>query len=329
MTETLTWGIIGTSRINRKVIPAIRSVKGTNLLAVASRTHERAEEFAEEYGIPKVYDSYEAILDNPKIDCVYIPLPNSLHAEWTMKAIEAGKHVLCEKPFTVDADEAVVVADVVNSGDRICMEAFMYRFHPQWERARTLIETGEIGEVKLIHSSFGFNLTDRTNIRLSGELAGGSLMDIGSYCVNGSRLITQGEPTLVSAQATFDPEEDVDVSLAGTMRFASGVTATFESSFDTAFRHTFEVVGTEGILTLWHPWTPGPEQDVSVAVNCNDHVETHKIPAADEYALQVKHFCQVVRGEDELHWTVDDAVRQMKVIDALKQSARVGKPVLL
>ena len=329
MTETLCWGILGTARINRKVIPAIRSTRGTNLLAIASRTADRAEDFAGDYGIPEVYGSYEALLDDPKIDCVYIPLPNSLHAEWTMKALEAGKHVLCEKPFTVDADEAVVVAEVAERSGRVCMEAFMYRFHPQWERARTLIETGEIGQVRIIHSSFGFTLSDRGNIRLSGELAGGSLMDIGTYCVNASRMIARGEPTLVSAQAAYDEETDVDTTMSGTLRFASGIFATFESSLTSAFRHSVEVVGTEGILSLWHPWGPSPEQDVSIAINRNDHVETHKIPAADEYALQVEHFCQVIRGNERLRWTLKDAIAQMKVIDALKQSARSGRAVEL
>ena len=330
MTETLNWGILGTARINRKVIPAIRAVKGATPFAVASRSKEQAEEYASEYDIAKAFGSYEDLLADPKIDCVYIPLPNSLHAEWTIKALEAGKHVLCEKPLASNEDEAKEVAAAAERTGKVCFEAFMYRFHPQWERTRTLIDTGEIGELKAMHASFGFPLSDTSNVRLRAELAGGSLMDVGCYCVNAARQVSRAEPVGVCAAAFNHEETGVDKAMAGTLEFPEEFLATFDCGFTGAYRRSATIVGTEGTIHLANPWTPGPDEKTTLHVTRSEGSDTFTIPAADEYALEVEHFCNVVRGEEAaLRWSIDDAVKQMRVLDALRESAKGHAPISL
>ena len=330
MTETLNWGILSTARINRKVIPAIRAVKGATAFAVASRSEEQATEYASEDDIPKAFGSYEALLADPKVDCVYIPLPNSLHAEWTIKALEAGKHVLCEKPLASDAQEAEKIADAAKRTELVCFEAFMYRFHPQWERTRTLIDTGEIGDLKAMHASFGFALDDTSNVRLRGELAGGSLMDVGCYCINAARQVSRAEPIGVCATAFYHEETGVDNAMAGTLEFPNRFLVTFDCGFTAAYRHTATIIGTEGTIHLSHPWTPGPDEETTLTLTRAEGEETYVIPSADEYALEVEHFCNVVRGEEpELRWGIDDGVRQMRVLDALRESAKKKAPVSL
>ncbi len=328
MTETLNWGILGTARINRKLIPAIRAVKGATAFAVASRSQEQATDYASEYDIPKGFGSYDALLADPKIDCVYIPLPNSMHAEWTINALQAGKHVLCEKPLASNAQEAEEIAAAVERTGLVCFEAFMYRFHPQWERARTLTETDEIGDLKAMHTSFGFPLSDTGNVRLISELAGGALMDVGCYCVNAARQVSRAEPIAVCASAFPHEETGVDKAMAGLLEFEGQFLATFDCGFTGAYRRGASIIGTEGSIELANPWTPGPDEKTTLKVSRPDGVDTFTIPAADEYALQVEHFCDVVRGEeDRPRWGIDDGVKQMRVLDALYESAESGAKV--
>ncbi len=329
MPENLTWGILSTARINSKVMPGIRESGSGQIIAVASRSPELAADYASDQGIPKSYGSYDDLLADSKIDCIYNPLPNSMHAEWTIKALRAGKHVLCEKPFAANADEAREMAAVAEETGNTVMEAFMYRFHPQWERVRTFVENDEIGDVRLVRAEFGFSLSDPENVRLSAKLAGGALMDVGCYCLNASRQIAGEEPEWVSAVANYDETSGVDEIMGVLLRFPSGILAEFSCSFNTSYRHSVDVIGTDGKLHMSRPWTPGPGQEVYFNVNRNDRIETIVVPPADQYSLQVRHFSEVVTGHSSLRWGTDDAISQMSAIDAISRSARERQPVAL
>lgn len=327
MQQMLTWGILSTARINRKVIPAIRAAPHATLMGVASRSDERARAYAEEHGIPRLYGSYEEMLADPKLDCIYNPLPNSLHGAWTIRALRAGKHVLCEKPFTKDAREAEEVATAAKETGRLVMEAFMYRFHPQWDRALAMVGNGELGTPRMVRAEFAFSLSDPHNIRLRKDLAGGALMDVGCYCLSACRLITGAEPTWVSATADFGERSGVDETLAAIVRFPGDILCEINCSFATCYRHSVDIVGTGAHLRITHPWTPGPDLATTIILNRNDAIETIAIPPADQYALEVEHFCRAVSAAAPLRWGVDDAVRQMQAIDALYASARAGMPL--
>ncbi len=322
MTETLTWGILSTARINRKLIPAIRAARYATLIGIASRSKERAEAYAQEHGIPRFYGSYEEMLADPKLDCLYNPLPNSMHKDWTIRALRAGKHVLCEKPFTKNAAEAEEVTAVADETGKIVMEGFMYRFHPQWERARAIVGDGDLGALRMIRAEFAFHLTDLANIRLRKELAGGALMDVGCYCLNACRQITQAEPVWVDATADFGEQSGVDETMVAIMRFPDDVVCELNCSFTTCYRHSLDIIGSDAQLRLTHPWTPGPDLTTELILNESDRIETIGIPPADQYALEVEHFCRAVSGEEPLRWGPDDAVLQMRAMDALSESAK-------
>ncbi|HDS74568.1 MAG TPA: Gfo/Idh/MocA family oxidoreductase, partial [Firmicutes bacterium] len=254
MPDTLTWGLISTARITRKIIPAIQSSPACTLMAIASRDIEKAHAFAAEYGIPRSYGSYEELIDDPKIDCIYNPLPNSMHADWTIRAVEAGKHVLVEKPFTMDAEEAEDVFDTARAKRRIVMEAFMYRFHPQWERVRRMIDNGDIGELKFIRAQMGGHMNRLDDIRMVPDMGGGALMDIGCYCLNACRMVTGREPEWVSATANY--ENGVDVMFAALMRFPGNVLAQFNCGFRSNPHNDVDIIGTDASIRVARPWGP-------------------------------------------------------------------------
>ena len=325
MPDTLTWGLISTARINRKLIPAIQTLPGCTLMAVASRSQERADDFATELGIPKAYGSYDDLIADPKIDCVYNTLPNSMHAEWTIKAVEAGKHVLCEKPFTMDAQEATAVADAAGASGKVVMEAFMYRFHPQWERVRRLVDNGDIGELKFIRAQMGGRMDRLDDIRMKPEFGGGALMDIGCYCLNACRQITGAEPEWVSATANY--ENDVDVMLAAVMRFPGDVLTEFNCGFRSNPHNDVDIIGTDASIHIAHPWGPGPDEEVTLVINRDNRIERISVPPADEYEVQVRSFAEAARGNAQLRWGVEDAVAQMRSLDVIRESARLNEPV--
>jgi len=329
MHQTLAWGVLSTARINRKVVPAVRAARGATLVGVASRSGERAAAYAREHGFPRGYGSYDELLADPKIDCVYNPLPNSLHREWTIRALRAGKHVLCEKPFTRDAAEAEEVAGVARETGKVVMEAFMYRFHPQWERARAIVEDGDLGELRMVRAEFAFHLADLNNIRLRKDLAGGALMDVGCYCLDACRQIARCEPVWISALAEFSGQSGVDERAVAILRFPGEVVSEIDCSFRTAYRHTVDIIGTKAHLRLPNPWTPGPDTPTELVLNENDRVRVIAIPPADEYRLEVEHFCEAVRGSSPLRWPVEDAIAQMRAIDAVYRSARTEAPVTM
>ncbi|NIA12815.1 MAG: Gfo/Idh/MocA family oxidoreductase [Nitrospiraceae bacterium] len=321
MSQTLRWGILSTANIGRSLIRGIGLSEGNCAQGVASREWTRANEWAKEHGIPRAFGSYEELLASNEIDCIYNPLPNSMHAEWTIKALEAGKPVLCEKPFAVDAAEAREMVAAAKRTGVLLAEAFMYRFHPMYDEVLKVIASGSIGEVVTIRSSFTFRMTDRGNIRCSGPLAGGSLMDVGCYCVNLARRIAGCEP--VRAQA-LERRTTVDDTLLGSLEFPNGILSQFECSIENFPRSRAEIAGTEGMIAIDSPWFPGEEQ-AQFELRRGEHCQTITTPGANNYQLEVEDFEAAYRTHRPPRWTPDDAVANMAVLDALYASAREGE----
>jgi xylose dehydrogenase (NAD/NADP) len=318
--QPVTWGILSTADINRKLIPGAHASAKVDLIAVASRDAARAEAYAREWEIERSYGSYEALIADPDIEAVYIPLPNTLHVEWSIRALEAGKNVLCEKPLSRHADAAESAFAVADRVGRILSEAFMYRHNPQTARLRQLVDDGAIGEPRLIRSAFSYGLYDTDNIRLRPELEGGALMDVGCYCVNGSRFLAGREPESVSMQSWIGPTGTDWVS-AGTLVFPGGLTAVFDCATALVERDELEAVGSEGSLFVDDPWhcdEPGIE------LRREDGVERIAIEYADSYRLELENISDAIRGEGELLLGRDDAIAQARVLEALFASAASG-----
>jgi D-xylose 1-dehydrogenase (NADP+, D-xylono-1,5-lactone-forming) len=310
------WGILSTANINRHVIPAAHGSPEVELIAIASRDQGRADAYAREWEIERAYGSYEALLEDADIEAVYIPLPNSMHVEWSIRSLEAGKHVLCEKPLDRRPEGVERAFDAAERAGRLLMEAFMYRHNPQTRQLAELVGAGAIGELRLIRSTFSFPVYDTENIRLRPELDGGSLTDVGCYCVSGSRLLA-GEPTEVHGEAYVGPT-GTDWVFAGTMRFRDDVIALFDSGTCLPLRDELEAVGTEGSLFLDDPWhcrTP------VIELRRGDEVERLELEPADSYRLQFDNFSGAIRGEATPMLGREDAVAQARTIDALLRSA--------
>jgi len=337
----ISWGILSTARIGlTAVAPAILAVPEARLAGVASRTPEKANEFLADLGRDtgrrledvKVYDSYDALLDDPDIDAVYIPLPNSMHSEWTIKAAKAKKHILCEKPMAVDAQQARYTIDFCKNEGVLFMEAFMYQFHPQYQRIREILAAGRIGEMRLVRSAFTFPLLNRQDIRYSKALAGGSLMDVGCYCIHSARLLFGEEPISVAASAVM--ENGVDTTLTGILNFSRGRMAIFDVSFTMPRRQLLEIVGTEGVILVERPWkAEGLETRLLVGSGLGDGdcsgFEAIAVPAASAYQLEVEAFCQAIEGKRPLPVDPETSYRNMLVIDAVRKAAESGKTVCL
>jgi predicted dehydrogenase len=300
--QGLRWGVLGAAWIAGKaVIPAIQASRNGRVLVIASRDPERAQAMASRFSIPRAIASYEAVLEDAAVDAIYIPLVNSLHREWTLRALEAGKHVLCEKPLGMDAGEAQEMADAARVAGRCLMEAFMYRFHP---RARAFVEALRTGPRPLhVQASFGFPLTDKSNYRLVRELGGGALLDVGCYAVSAARWIL-GEPDNVLAQARVDRQSHVDMSVSALLRFAEGGTASVWSSFESAEEQGLAAVTSEGTFTLEHPFTAWKDPD-------------------DPYQLMVESFANSVLQAEPVEISSDESVANMKVIDRIREAAGI------
>lgn len=312
------WGILSTAAINRLVIPAAKASPAVELLAVASRDPVHAEEYAAEWKIDRAYGSYEALLADPDVEAVYISLPNSMHHEWTMRALDAGKHVLCEKPYSRRAKEAVQAFDAAEREGLVLCEAFMWRHSPQTHKLLELLP--EIGELQAIRATFGFVLEDETNVRMQAELDGGSLMDVGCYCVNAARLLAGEEPERVYGEQVVGPT-GVDVRFTGMLRFPSGVLAEL-SSFFTAEHMSLEAIGTKGSLSLADPWHA---RRPLIVVNG----EKVRLKRESSYRLELENVSEAIRGKGKLLLGRDDAVGQARTLEALYRSAESGEPVTL
>ncbi len=315
------WGILGTANIGRAaVIPAIKSSKNAEVVAVASRDRQKGIEFADLMGIPKSFGSYEALLDAPDIDAVYIPLPNSLHYEWTIKAARAGKHILCEKPLAINAVQCLEMDAAARESGVLLMEAFMYRFHPRIEKVIAQVRSGALGPLQTIQSGFTFKITRPDNIRYRADLGGGALMDVGSYCVNISRTLAGGEPEAVQAVATWTGT-GVDDRLAGTLLFAGGVTAQFDCALSMARRESILAAGTDGYYFVPAAFLPGKEDVLFHEFRDRQEI-SHQFSGCDEYQLMVEHFTECILNRKQPLYTAMDAAANMLVIEALYQSAR-------
>jgi xylose dehydrogenase (NAD/NADP) len=318
-------GIISTADINRKVIPGAHASKTVELIAVASRDERRAEDYAREWNIPRAYGSYDALLEDPDVDAVYISLPNTMHVAWSIRSLEAGKHVLCEKPLTRDPADAEAAFDAADRAERILMEAFMYRHNPQTKRLQELINEGAVGEVRLIRAVFSYSLYDEQNIRLRTDVEGGALMDVGCYCVSGSRLAAGAEPESVFGSAWYGPT-GTDWVFTGLMRFPGDVLATFDCGTALPDRDELEVIGSDGSLFLDDPWhCTRPVIELRRA----DSTEKIRLKREDSYRLQLENLSDAIAGKAKPLLGRADALGQARALAALHASAESGQPVLV
>ncbi|HEX4519656.1 MAG TPA: Gfo/Idh/MocA family oxidoreductase [Gaiellaceae bacterium] len=318
------WGIISTADINRLLIPGAHASAKVELAAVASRNQAQADAYAAKWEIPHAYGSYEELLADPAIEAVYISLPNTMHSEWSIRAAEAGKHVLCEKPFARDPGLVEAAFDAAERAGTMLSEAFMYRHNPQTSRAASLVAEGAIGELRVVRSTFGYSLYDADNIRLRPEVEGGALMDVGCYCVSGSRLFA-GEAESVFGTAWTGPS-GTDWVFAATMRFPGNVIALFDCGTALPGRDELEAIGSEGSLFLDDPWHC---REPVIELRRGDEVELIALEPVDSYRLELENVSDAIRGEGELLLGREDAVAQARTLEALHRSAGSEQQVAL
>lgn len=320
------WGFLNTSKIAReKLLPAIKKAAHADLVAIGSSDIAKAKALANQFDIPKVYGSYEEILSDKDIDAVYISLPNHLHVEWAIKSLQAGKHVLCEKPIGLNEQDARKLEKAAKAyPNLLVMEAFMYRFHPQWIFAKDLVERGELGEVKVIQSFFSYNNQDPNNIRNKVEIGGGGLMDIGCYCVSLSRHIFGDEPNSVIAQMQRHPDLKTDVVTSGMLTFEKGI-STFTCSTQLIPYQRVNIFGDKGRLEIEIPFNATPDEKSYVKVFRSNGVEEVMINPVDQYTLQFDSFSSAISGNEQLKYDINDAIANMRVIDKLFESAAKGE----
>jgi D-xylose 1-dehydrogenase (NADP+, D-xylono-1,5-lactone-forming) len=322
--EKVRFGILSTAHINRLVIPPARESDKVEIVAVASRDQARAEAYAHEWQIERAHGTYEALLEDPEVEAVYISLPNTMHVEWSIKAVEAGKHVLVEKPFSRHPEEVERAFDAADQAGRVLSEAFMYRHNPQTARVSELLREGAIGELRVVRAVFSYSLYDADNIRLRTDVEGGSLMDVGCYCVSGSRLLA-GEPESVLGRAYIGPT-GTDWVFAASMGFPDGVVALFDCGTCLPERDELEAIGTEGSLFLDDPWhcrTP------VVELRRDSGVERIELEPVDSYRLELENLADAIRGSAPLLLGREDAVAQARALEALHRSAEDNAPVAL
>jgi len=317
---SLRWGILSTANITRKLLA---SGHDQEFVAVGSRDLDRAKAFAAEHGIARAHGSYEDLLADPEVDAIYNPLPNSLHVEWSINALQAGKHVLCEKPMSRHPDDVERAFDVAEEAGLVLEEAFMWRHHPQLQRARELLAAGDIGELRVIRAAFAFNAVDPDDIRLQADLEGGGLMDVGCYCVSGCRALASAEPVRGYAEYVPGGHGGVDVALAATLRFPGDVVAHFDCGLSYIGGDQLEAVGSEGSLFMDDPWHG---REPVIELRRRDSVERVEIEAASSYALELNDFEAAVRDGRPPLLTRADAVAQARAIQALYTSAERNAP---
>jgi D-xylose 1-dehydrogenase (NADP+, D-xylono-1,5-lactone-forming) len=318
------WGFLSTANINDKLLPGAQASPDLDVVAVASRDAGRAEAYARERGIERAYGSYEELLADPEVEAVYISLPNSMHVDWSVRALEAGKHVLCEKPLSRHPQDVERAFDAAEEAGRILMEAFMYRHNPQTKRLVELVADGAIGRLRLVRAAFSFPLDDASNVRLDAELEGGGLMDVGCYCVSGARLLA-GEPESVYGDQVA-AASGVDELFTGMLRFPDDVLAEIDCGLVLSVRDELEAIGEEGSIFLDDPWhcrTPVLE------MRREDSTERIELEPVDSYRLQLENMSAAVRGGEEPLLGREDALRQARVIEALYRSADESRPVSL
>jgi len=322
------WGILSTANIGmEKVIPAIQQSAHSEVVAIASRDLAKAQEAAGQLGIAKAYGSYEALLADPDIDAIYNPLPNHLHVPMTVAATKAGKHVLCEKPIARTAAEAEGLRDCAPG--RIVLEAFMIRFHPQWLRAREIIRSGELGEVRTINALFTYFNNDAGNVRNQADIGGGGILDIGCYPVTAGRFLFESEPQRVMALVDRDPQFGTDRLATVLADFGGGRQLSFTCSTQTVGEQSLTVLGSKAKLAIAIPFNAPANERTAITVDTGAPFDgslarREILASCDQYTEQAEAFALAVLGEATLPWGIDDAIASMKVIDAIFASERSG-----
>lgn len=323
-TKVLNWGLLSTARINRALITPLRASKRNQLVAVASRTQESADKYAREWKIPRAYGTYEAMLADPEIEVIYNPLPNHLHAEWTIRAVEAGKHVLCEKPLALSVEEVDAVQAAARRHGRVVAEAFMYRHHPQTLKVQDLVTDGSLGTIRLIRGSFSFVLSRGGDIRLDPTKGGGSIWDLGCYPISYARSVLGANPLEVFGWQVTGPT-GVDETFVGQMRFADDLLAQFDCSFVVPLRWSIQIVGSEATLNIPSPFKPGPEAEIYLVRE--EKTEKIKVKGQELYLGEVEDMADAILLGREPRISLDDSRANVAVIAAFLESARAGKPV--
>ncbi len=322
--KVLNWGLLSTARINNALIPPLRASKRNQLSAVASRSRDAAERYARERKIPRAHASYEALLADPEIDVIYNSLPNHLHAEWTIKAVEAGKHVLCEKPLALSVEGVDAIQSAARAHERVVAEAFMYRHHPQTLKVQELVRSGSIGDLRLIRGSFTYVLSRDGDVRLDPLMGGGSIWDVGCYPVSYARTVVGAAPLEVFGWQVTGPT-GIDETFVGQMRFPNGVHAQFDCSFAIPHHSFMEIVGSEATLNIPRPFKPGTDE--KIYLTRGDETETIKIKGQELYIGEVEDMADAILLGREPRVSLDDSRANVAALSALLEAARSGKPL--
>lgn len=326
MKNTINWGVLSTAKIGReKVIPGMQKASNCSVVAIASRSIEQAEITAKLLNIGKAYGSYEEILSDPTIDAIYNPLPNNMHVEWTIKAMQAGKHVLCEKPIGISTDEALKLQQEALKYPHLkVMEAFMYRFHPQWSIVKSKISDGIIGEIKTVQSFFSYFNIDPTNIRNNIDVAGGALMDIGCYCVSFPRFLFDVEPRRVVSCVDRDPVMKTDRLTLALLDFGDGKISSFTCSTQLMPYQRVNIFGTDGHIEIEIPVNAPKDASSKIWIRTKNGSEEIIVDAVDQYTLQAEQFAKAIIENNDVPTSLTDAISNMKVIDAIFESAELN-----
>lgn len=328
MTKKVRWGILSTANIGMaKVTPAIQKAANCEVVAIASRDLSKARAAADKLGIEKAYGSYEELFADPDIDAIYNPLPNHLHVPMTLAATRAGKHVLCEKPIAITAEEASQLRAIPS--DRLVMEAFMIRFHPQWLRARDILRSGEIGEVRAIDAVFTYHNVNPDNVRNKADIGGGGILDIGCYPITTGRFLFEGEPKRVVSLVERDPDFETDRLASVLMDFGGGKRLSFTCSTQLSPHQRVQVFGTKGKLELIIPFNAPADSRTAITIDTSNVPDgslarREILPECDQYTEQAHAFARAVLGEAPLPYGIDDAIASMNVLDAIFASEKSG-----
>jgi len=326
MTDKLCWGILGTARINNALINPLRVSKRNQLVAVSSRSQDQAEAFARKNKIKRAFGSYQALLADPEIDVVYIPLPNYLHAEWAIKAVEAGKHVLCEKPLTLSIEEVDAIAGAAEKYGKVVAEAFMYRTHAQSLKTKEIVDSGRLGRIKLVHGSFTFNMTNPDDYRWNPEMGGGGLWDVGCYPLSFMRMVLAAEPLEVYGEQVTGPS-GVDEVFSAQLRFPNDTLAQFDCSIKIPYHVFMEIIGDEGTLIIPKPFNPGA-REVLLLIK-GSKTETIVVKGTAPYVSEVEDMADAILLGHSPRVSLADSRSNVAVIQTLFESARTGKPMTL
>ncbi|MGA8444305.1 MAG: Gfo/Idh/MocA family oxidoreductase [Roseiarcus sp.] len=323
------WGVLGVAKIAiEKVIPAMQQGEASHIAAIASRDLGKARAAAGKLGIERTFGSYEALLADPEIEAVYNPLPNELHVPWTLRALAAGKHVLCEKPIALDAKEANSLIEARDRSGKLVAEAFMVRFHPQWRRAKELVATGAVGDLRAIQTFFSYRLLDPENVR-NRPPGGGGLYDIGCYAILSARYIFGAEPTRVAATIDHDPNFRTDRLAGAILEFPGGRLSTFTIGTQMSAHQRVTIVGEAGRIEIMIPFNAPPDRPTEIAIDTGADLfgggrRVEQFPVCDQYTLQGDAFSRAILNATPLEFPIEDAILNMRVIDALFRSAKSG-----